>query len=384
MLRSFKTEIDPTPEQIIKINKTIGVCRFIYNFFIAYNKDRYSSGESFVRGNAFSVWLNNEFVPNNPDYIWIKEVSSVAVKRSIDDADAAFQHFFKKRRGYPKLKKKNRSDVKMYFYKKSKNDCVSERHRIKIPSLGWIRLKEKGYIPTSDSGVFIKSGRISKRAGRYYVSVVMELPDEERSTQYSDGIGVHLGVRQLAVVSNGETYENINKSDRIRKLEKRLSREQRKLSRKFEHKKHGGETQGRNIEKQKLKVQRAYKKLSDVREDYMNQVIAEMVKTKPSYIVIADLNLMQIMKNKFIAKSVRDQRLRDFREKLTAKCHELGIEMRIAEHLYPSAKICSSCGASVRTIAPSAKLFRCSCGYSADRAYNSSVNLKNAVTYTVA
>ena len=143
MFRSFKTEIDPTPEQIIKINRTMGTCRFIYIFFISKNKEWYENGEPFLRSHAFNVWMNHEFLPNNPDYMWIKEVNTSAVKRSIDDADHAFQKFFKKKGDFPQFKKKSGSDVKMYFYRKGSRDCECERHRIKVPSLGWVRLKEK-------------------------------------------------------------------------------------------------------------------------------------------------------------------------------------------------------------------------------------------------
>ena len=208
MYRSFKTEIDPTPEQIIKINRTIGTCRFIYNFFIAQNKNWYENGQPFLRGHAFNVWLNHEFLPNNPDHMWIKEVNTSAVKRSIDDADHAFQKFFKKKGGFPQFKKKSNSDVKMYFYRKGSRDCECERHRIKIPSLGWVRLKEKGYIPTTASGVWIKSGRISKRAGRYFVSVLIDMPENNPPvTDMTDGIGLHLGIRELALTSTGMKFD---------------------------------------------------------------------------------------------------------------------------------------------------------------------------------
>lgn len=167
MLKSFKTEINPTEEQIIKINKTIGTCRFIYNFYIAHNKERYEHGEKFMTGSRFSVWLNNEYLTNNPDKMWIKEVSTKSVRKSMEDAYIAFRRFFMHKSKFPRFKKKNNSDVKMYFVRNNKTDCLSERHRIKVPTLGWVRLKEKGYIPTSKDGFVIRSGTISCKAGRY-------------------------------------------------------------------------------------------------------------------------------------------------------------------------------------------------------------------------
>ena len=135
MLKSYKTEINPTLEQIQKINKTIGTCRFIYNFYIAHNKELYNKGEKFMTAKSFSVWLNNEFIPDNPNYSWIKEVSSKSVKKSMENAYTAFNKFFKIQSKFPRFKKKNKSDVKMYFVKNNPKDCFCERHRINIPTL---------------------------------------------------------------------------------------------------------------------------------------------------------------------------------------------------------------------------------------------------------
>ena len=162
MLKSFKTEINPSQEQKVRINKTIGTCRYVYNFYLAHNKELHDKGEKFMTGKSFSVWLNNEYIPNNPDKAWIKEVYSKAVKKSIEDGCIAFTRFFKHQSAFPNFKKKAKSDVKMYFVKNNPKDCKCERHRINIPILGWVRLKEKGYIPTTKEGWKIKSGTVSQ------------------------------------------------------------------------------------------------------------------------------------------------------------------------------------------------------------------------------
>ena len=204
MLKSFKTEINPTLEQKQKINKTIGTCRFIYNFYLAYNKELYENGEKFMSAKSFSVWLNNEFIPNNPEFLWIKEASSKSVKKSMENANTAFAGFFKKQSNFPRFKKKNTSDVKMYFVKTDAKTVIPcERHRIKIPTLGWIRLKEKGYIPTTKQGYVIKSGTVSVKAGRYYVSVLIDVPDIEKPQLNNFGLGIDLGVKEFATISNG-------------------------------------------------------------------------------------------------------------------------------------------------------------------------------------
>ena len=249
MLKSFKTEINPTQEQKSRINRTIGTCRYVYNFYLAYNKELHKNGEKFMTGKSFSVWLNNEYIPNNPDKAWMKDVYSKAVKKSMEDACAAFTKFFQHQAGFPRFKKKGKSDVKMYFVRNNPTDCRSERHRIRIPTLGWVRIKEKGYIPTTKDGYVIRSGSVSMKAGKYYVSVLVEIPDTKIAENANEGIGIDLGLKDFAIVSNGKTYRNINKTARVRKLEKQLVREQRCLSRKYENLKKGGVTQRKNIQK---------------------------------------------------------------------------------------------------------------------------------------
>ena len=384
MLKSFKTEINPTSEQKVKINRTIGTCRYIYNFYLSHNKTLYDKGERFMSGKSFSVWLNNEYIPDNPDKGWIKEVSSKSVKKSIEDGYIAFKSFFKNQSGFPKFKKKGKSDVKMYFVKNNPTDCRCERHRINIPTLGWVRLKEKGYIPTSKDGWVIKSGTVSIKAGRYYVSVLIEVPDTEIANNSNEGIGIDLGLKDFAIVSNGKTYKNINKSARLKKLEKQLYREQRCLSRKYENLKKGGVTQRANIQKQKLKVQKLHQKMENIRTDYINKTIAEIVKTKPSYITIEDLNVKGMMKNRHLSKAVVSQKFYEFRTKLKNKSDENGIELRIVDRMYPSSKLCHCCGAIKKDLKLSDRIYKCDCGYMADRDYNASLNLRDAITYTIA
>ena len=384
MLRSYKTEIDPTPEQKNKINRTIGTCRFAYNFYLAYNKELHERGEKFMTGKSFSVWLNNEYIPDHPEYQWIKEVYSKAVKKSIEDGCIAFTRFFKHQSNFPKFKKKGKSDIKMYFVRNNPKDCACERHRVNIPTLGWVKLKEKGYIPTTKDGHQIRSGSISTKAGRYYVSVVIDMPDVSPGKATGEGIGIDLGLKDLATISNGRTYKNINKTSRVKKLEKQLRREQRCLSRKYENLKKGEPSKRSNIYKQKLKVQKLHHRIESVRSDYINKTIAEIVKTKPSYITIEDLNVTGMMKNRHLSKAVASQKFYESRTKLKDKCGHNGIELRIVDKWYPSSKVCHCCGQVKKDLKLSDRIFRCTCGYTADRDYNASLNLRDAKTYEVA
>ena len=383
MLKSYKTEINPTEEQKVKINKTIGTCRYVYNFYLAHNKELHNNGEKFMSGKSFSVWLNNEYIPNNSDKAWIKEVYSKAVKKSIENGCTAFTRFFKHQSSFPKFKKKGKSDVKMYFVKNNPKDCRCERHRINIPSLGWVKLKEKGYIPTTKDGWVIKSGTISIKANRYYVSVLVEISDTKIANNSNEGIGIDLGLKEFAIVSNGDTYKNINKSAKVKKLEKQLKREQRCLSRKYENLKKGASTQ-KNIQKQRLKVQKIHHRIYNVRTDYINKTIVEIVKTKPSYITIEDLNVSGMMKNKHLSKAVASQKFYEFRTKLKVKCDENGIELRVVDRWYPSSKLCHCCGCIKTDLKLSDRVYKCDCGYIEDRDFNASLNLRDAITYEIA
>ena len=384
LLKSFKTEINPTEEQKARIRRTIGTCRYVYNFYLGHNKALHDNGEKFMTGKDFSLWLNNKYIPDNPDKTWIREVYSKAVKKSIEDGCTAFTRFFKHQSDFPKFKKKGKSDVKMYFVKNNPKDCRCERHRVNIPSLGWVRIKEKGYIPTTKEGYTIKSGHVSMKAGRYYVSALIEIPDNKTADPSNEGIGIDLGLKDFAIVSNGKTYKNINKSAKLKKLEKQLIQKQRSLSRKYENLKKGEFTQKANIQKQRLKVQKLHHRIDNNRTDYINKTIAEIVKTKPSYITIENLNVSGMMKNKHLSKAVASQKFYEFRIKLQAKCNEIGIELRVVDRWFPSSKTCHCCGAIKKDLKLSDRIFKCDCGYTEDRDFNAALNLRDATTYEVA
>lgn len=390
-MKSYKTEINPTFEQKQIINRTIGVCRFVYNFYISHNKQIYENEKRFVTGWEFSKWLNNEFIPNNSEFDWIKDVSSKAVKQSIMNAERAFKNFFKGKSRFPKFKKKAKSDVKMYFVKTDAKTVIPcERHRIKIPTLGWVRLKEKGYIPTNSNTHIIKSGTVSCKAGKYFVSVLVEQEETTKQDLNDFGIGIDLGLKDFAICSNGKVYKNINKNSKIKKLEKELKREQRSLSRKYEsYKKLNNNLKGvatrQNIQKQKLKVQKIHQRLCNIRADYINKIISELVKTKPKWITIEDLNVKGMMKNRHLSKSVAQQKFFEFRTKLVVKCNQLGIELRIVDRFYPSSKTCHNCGNVKPDLKLSDRIYHCcECGYTEDRDYNASLNLRDCQTYTIA
>ena len=379
--RAYKIEINPTDEQKSKIHQTIGVSRFIYNFYIARNKEIYEREGKFVSGMDFSKWLNNEYIPNNQDKKWIKEVSSKATKQAIMNGDKAFKDFFKKAKGFPRFKKKKNQDVKAYFPKNNKTDWTLERHRVKIPTLGWVRLKEFGYIPKNS---VVKSGTVSQKADRYYVSILVEETYIKISNPNNEGLGIDLGIKEFAICSNGNKFKNINKTSTVKKIEKKLKREQRKLSRKYESLKirnkniKEGRATRQNIQKQVVKVQRLHQRLANIRTDYINKTVFSIIKQKPSYITIEDLAVSNMMKNKHLSKAISSQKFFEFKTKLMSKCKQNNIELRIVDRFYPSSKTCSNCGKVKKDLKLYDRIYKCDCGFTIDRYLNASINLKNA------
>ncbi len=385
-MKTFKTEIKPNKDQIIKLYKTHGVCRYIYNLYISTNIERYNNKEPFLSGYSFSKYLNNEYRITNPDKNWIGDVSSKAVKQSIMDAEQAFKRFFKGVTRFPRFKKKGKCNVSVYFPNNSKTDMLVERHRIKMPTLGWVRLKEFGYIPPNST---VKSVRVSYKAGRWFVSCLVDIEaDRFYDEPYTDGIGIDIGISNLAINSKGLFHFNINKTKRIKDLTKKLKHEQRKFSRKLENLKNrragAPATIYRNIEKQKLKIQKIYFKLSNIRKDYINQIISNTVKTKPGYITIEDLNIRGMMKNRCLSKAISEQLFYYFKERLTFKCLQHGIQLRVVDRFYPSSKLCSNCGVKKVDLKLNDRVYHCpSCGFVLDRDVNAAINLKQATEFKI-
>lgn len=388
MKKAYKTEVKPTQKQIEKINQSIGICRWLYNSYLAKNKElyeQYKQGlipkeKAFMSANDFDKYINNE-VKILDNFKWINDCGSKARKKAIQNAEIAYKRFFKGQSKFPRFKKKNKSDVKIYFPKNNKGDWKVERHRIMIPTLKNVRLKEYGYIPV---GAKVINGTVSKKADRYCVSVVIEI-DTPIIQNTNQGIGIDLGLKDFAICSDGNTYKNINKTQRVRKLEKKLKREQKRLSRKYEIlKKKGGTATKSNINKKIVKVQKIHHRLDNIRTDYINKTISKIINQKPKFITIEDLAVSNMMKNKHLSKAVAQQKFYEFRSKLTTKSNALGIELRIVDRFYPSSKLCHCCGSIKKDLKLKDRVYKCDCGYIEDRDYNASLNLRDCLTYKIA
>ncbi|ALQ43417.1 RNA-guided endonuclease InsQ/TnpB family protein [Fusobacterium polymorphum] len=384
MYKALKIELKLTNEQKIQVNKTIGVERFIYNEYIKYNQEQYELGNKFISVNDFSKYLNNIYLPNNPDKKWIKDVSSKSVKQAMSYGEQAFKRFFKGLSSFPVFKKKGRNELGAYFVKNNKKDFEFYRHKIKIPTLKFVRVKEYGYIPKN---VNIKSGTITKIVDKYFLSLIIEIEDTIKVTNTNTkGLGIDLGIKDTAICSNGKIFKNINKTIKIKKLKKKLKREQRKMSRSIEYSKSKKIKlrELKNFNKKKLKVQKLFYRLNCIRDDYNNKMVDEITRAKLKYITIEDLKVSNMIKNKHLSKAIQEQNFYSIRTKLINKCKERNIELRLVDIFYPSSKTCSCCGIVKKDLKLNDRIYKCcNCGLEIDRDYNASINLEKAKIYKV-
>lgn len=366
MLKAYKTEIKPNNEQIVLIHKTIGTCRYVYNLYLQKNKEAYEANSSFLSGYDFSKWLNNEH-SKKKEFSWIKEAPSKAVKQAIMNADTAYKRFFRKLASFPRFKKK--SDYGSFYLI---GTIHVKRHLIQLPKLGKIKLKEKGYIPSSG----IKSATVSREGDRYFVSVLIEDPEVKRiKDEKSEGVGIDMGIKEFLYTSDGEYVANISKSNQLVKLTKSLKRQQRKLSRRVKG--------SANFQKQKVIVQRLHRRIRNIKTDLKRKIVLKIVKKNPQFITIEHLNVKGMMKNRKLSNAFQQIGIGYFTDWLKAKCVEYEIELRRVDRFYPSSQICSCCGER-KKMPLHVRTYDCdNCGMSLDRDLNASINLRNSKEYTV-
>ena len=384
MYKALKIELKLTVAQKIKVCQTIGTERFIYNEYIKYNQEQYKLGNKFVSANDFSKYINNVYLPNNPDKKWIKDISSKSVKQAMIYGEQAFKRFFKGLTAFPVFKKKGRNELGAYFVKNNKKDFEFYRHKIKIPTLKFVKVKEYGYIPKNAN---IKSGTITKIADRYFLSLIIEVDDIVKTKNKNiKGLGIDLGIKDTAICSDGRVFKNINKTIKIKKLKKKLKREQRKMSRSIEYSKSKKIKlrELKNFNKKKLKVQKLFYRLNCIRDDYNNKMVNEITRAKLKYITIEDLKVSNMIKNKHLSKAIQEQNFYSIRTKLINKCKERNIELRLVDIFYPSSKTCSCCGSVKKDLKLNDRIYKCcNCSLEMDRDYNASINLEKAKIYKV-
>ena len=387
MVKAIKVMLIPNNVQQTKMFQYAGAARFAYNWALAREKENYEKGGKFISDTE----LRKEFtrLRNSDEYAWLLKISNNVTKQAIKDACIAYKNFFKGLQKYPRFKSKKKSMPK--FYQDNIKIQFSDTHvkfegfsaskKANKQKLNWVRLAEHGRIPTDAKYM---NPRISFDGLNWWISVCIEFPDCKESLN-GDGIGIDLGIKDLAICSDTNKYRNINKSQSVKKLEKRKRRLQRSVSRKYEqNKKKGKYCKTHNIVKNEKLLLKVNHRLTNIRKNYLSQTTSEIVNRKPRFICIEDLNISGMMKNRHLSKAISQQKLYEFRTKLTNKCHQNNIELRIVDRWFTSSKICHCCGNIKKDLKLSDRTYICTCGYVADRDYNASLNLRDCKDYKIA
>ena len=400
MLRGKKIRLLPTPEQEILFWKSAGTSRWAYNYFLARNEEQYKTylangkkGKKSISEGVIRKEINNQLKPTT--HQWLKEVGSNVMKQAVKEAGRAMKKFLSGAASRPKFKTKRRTTPRFYVNYESLTRQNGGFHGEKI---GFVRTAEP--LPKIPKGCHYSNPWISFDGKYWYIGFGYEVPDRLNVELTGDSIGIDLGVKELAVCyAFGErkktVFKNINKTKEVHRLEKKLRREQRRQSRKFtanidhyetvqrNEKKPGRRPvwkrpirECRNIERQRQRIALLHRRLKNIRENHIHQTTAAIVKTKPSRIVMEDLNVKGMMKNRYLAKEIASEKFYEFRRQMEYKCEPYGIQLVFADRFYPSSKTCSHCGHIKKDLKLNNRTYICpACGHVIDRDLNAAINL---------
>lgn len=369
----------PNNNQQSKMFQYVGVSRFAYNWALGKQQENYKNGGKFISDNE----LRKEFtqLKKTEEYDWLNSISNNVTKQAIKDACDSYKRFFKGYSKFPRFKSKKRS--KASFYQDNCKIKFTETH-VKVEGftsskkknkqkINWIRLSEKNRIPTDCK---YSNPRISFDGLNWFISIGIEYEDSYKLPK-NQGIGIDLGIKDLAICSDGYVYKNVNKTNTVKKIEKKKRRLQRKISRKYNMNKEGRSYKKtsniKKLEKQLLKVNH---RLKNIRKNYTHQVTTDIINREPMFIVLEDLNVVGMMKNKNLAKAIQQQCFYEFYRQVQYKCSWNNIRFIEADKWYPSSKTCSECGSVKKQLKLSEREYVCEeCGCIIDRDLNASINL---------
>lgn len=389
MIKSIKIMLIPNNKQKSKMFSSAGVARFAYNWALVKQQENYKNGGKFLSDND----LRKEFtqLKKTKEYEWLNRYSNNIPKQAIKDACNSYKRFFKKQSKFPKFKSKKRNKPSFYIDNMKiqftethvKLEKISASTKKNKSKLNWVRLSEYNRIPFGGNVKYINP-RVSFDGLNWWISVGIEYEDSQ-DKPINQGIGIDLGIKDLAICSDGNIYKNINKMNKIKKLEKQKRRLQRSISRKYESNKEGGSYKKTcNIIKSEKKLLKLNHRLKGIRHNYQHQITFEIVSRKPMYITIEDLNVSGMMKNKHLSKAIQNQSLYEFTRQLRYKCLWSGIELRQVNRFYPSSKTCNCCGSINKDLKLSDRIYTCKeCGYVEDRDLNASYNLRDCKQYEI-
>ena len=376
MIRSLKIKLYPTKEQEQLMWHSANVSRYIYNWGLALKKQKYEAEGIDLSISDLRKKLTQYKKTSGLD--WLNTPSADGGREALRDLGDAYKKFFKKQGGYPKFKKKGKSEVS--FYHDPRKLKVNDDY-VYLEKVGLVRMSDEGRLPKGDykkDKIKVYNPRI-KYNGRYWI-LTLGIDVEDQPVELTDvSLGIDVGIKDLAICSDGQVFKNINKTRTIKRLEKRLKRLQRQVSRKYEMNKQGSQfVKTRNIIKLERQIKMIHLRLTNIRNNHLHQATNKIVKTKPSRIVIEDLNISGMLKNRHLSKAIQQQKLYEFRRQLEYKTKKYGIELVLADKWYPSSKTCSCCGTIKSDLKLKDRIFKCeSCGFVLDRDLNASINLAN-------
>jgi IS605 OrfB family transposase len=377
VIRGYKTELDLNNAQRTACLKHAGAARFAYNWALRRYQEEYEAGRKCPTAIRLHKELN---ALKQTDFPWMYEVSKCAPQESLRDLEKAFKHFWKRcqlkkqgkwrgKLGYPRFKSKKRG---IGSFRLTGTIHVGEGW-VQLPRLGKLRLHEQGYLPTW--GIKILSATVSEQAGRWFVSLQVEEEQPEPAQAIGPVIGVDLGIKALATLSTGEVIEN---PQALRGNLKRL----KCLSRQHSRKQKGS----KNRQKATRRLARLHAHIANIRKDALHKATAQIVaKTKPdserpACVVIEDLNVSGMLKNRRLSRAIADVGLYEFRRQLEYKADQAGVAIKVVSRWFPSSKTCSNCGTVKESLQLSERVFVCEeCGYVADRDYNAAKVLAGSV-----
>ena len=366
MLRTFKVELAPNNKQRSLLYQAAGTARWAYNWALANEKVHYADSGKFLFDGELRKRLTQL---KKTEFSWLNRYSNNVTKQAIKDCSIALRNFFKGNAEFPSFKSKHRT--KASFYHDPWKLKVTETH-VQFEKIGRVRLKERSRIPL---GVSYQNPRIACDNGRWYISVAADVEYTE-AAENTPPIGIDLGVKDLGVVSDGRVFKNINKTRRLKQLERRKKRLQRRASRHYERMAKTRCKKSRGLLNLEKHIRSVNKKIRDQHANHIHQMTAELVKTKPEFIVIEDLNVDGMLKNHRLARAIQDNRLAEVRRQLEYKCEFYGVILMVADRFYPSSKLCSDCGHKKPDLKLSDRVYRCSeCGNVMDRDRNAAINL---------
>ncbi|MCC0650672.1 transposase [Clostridioides sp. ZZV15-6598] len=386
MIKAIKVRLYPTKRQEELMFKSAGTSRFAYNWGLAFLNKYYEENNKFLQIDE----LRKEFtrLRNNSEFSWLKEVSSEIPQQALKDLGESFKKFFKKESFYPKFKKKGKCEVSFFHLN---NKFIVEDNYIKLEKIGYVRMKDEGRLPIGNykkDKIKVLNPRVKFNEKYWYLSLGVEVEEKTDIKLTNESVGVDLGIKDLAIVSNiDEPFKNINKSKEVKRLNKKLRKLQRQVSRKYDMLKSGKTFQKdeklvktQNIIKIERQVKLVYKKLSDIRLNHIHQITNTIVKTKPCRVVVEDLNVRSLLKNKHLSKAISEQCFNKFITILEYKCKWSKIEFVKADRFYPSSKMCSCCGTIKKDLKLKDRTYVCpneECNLLIDRDKNASINLAN-------